>query len=183
MSFTSDRDTDTILFCTCVSQIPPDLRYIAWYLLSILGCYIADCSSDRRREGGCGVWEWLEPGTGEHNRINLSMTHLILIGRPHHAGWNQFPASYVPRLEHETPADMSISVTITIYAMCATEFYVRYAADWPLRKAPTSVEPMNTMPGGEVLTKRTTLMTAGLVFSTTLLFIRQVLRKYFYVPR
>ena len=66
--------------------------------------------------------------------------------------------------------------------MCATEFYVRYAADWPLRKAPNSVAPTNTMPGGEVLTKRTTLMTAGLVFSTTLLFIRQVLRKYFYVP-
>ncbi|KJA24345.1 hypothetical protein HYPSUDRAFT_136304 [Hypholoma sublateritium FD-334 SS-4] len=69
-------------------------------------------------------------------------------------------------------------LTITLYAMCATEFYVRYAADWPLRKGPTDVEPTNTTPGGEVLTKRTTLMTAGLIFSTTLLFIRQVLRKY-----
>ena len=82
----------------------------------------------------------------------------------------------------QNPFDKPISVTITLYAMCATEFYVRYAADWPLRKAPNSVAPTNTMPGGEVLTKRTTLMTAGLVFSTTLLFIRQVLRKYFYVP-
>ncbi len=75
MQFISNGDTDTILFCTCVSQNSTDFQYTSWHLLSVIGRYIANCPSDRGREGGCGIWEWSKPGSGEHHWVTVSMVH------------------------------------------------------------------------------------------------------------
>ncbi|KAF9479945.1 RTA1 like protein, partial [Pholiota conissans] len=64
-------------------------------------------------------------------------------------------------------------LVITIYALCAMEFYVRYARDWPVRKSPINKEN-EAIP--QPMTNKISWMTAALVFSTTCLFIRAVYR-------
>ncbi|KAF8895226.1 RTA1-like protein [Infundibulicybe gibba] len=63
--------------------------------------------------------------------------------------------------------------TITIYVLCAAEFFIRYFKDAPLRT--TAPQLSNEKPRG-VMDKRMKLMVAALVFNTTCLFIRSVYR-------
>ncbi|PPR07632.1 hypothetical protein CVT26_001700 [Gymnopilus dilepis] len=70
--------------------------------------------------------------------------------------------------------------TITVYALCAIEFYVRYTRKWPVRKTASDAVPATEEEralGKEgLLTGRVTLMSVALLFSTTCLFIRSVYR-------
>jgi hypothetical protein len=84
---------------------------------------------------------------------------------------------------------MLLAAAITIYAAFAAEFLWRYFADLPVRKISSSeartqaneehthgLEPAhgekNGLHGPRVLTRRVKLMITGLVFSTTVIFIR-----------
>ncbi|KAF8965860.1 RTA1-like protein [Flammula alnicola] len=65
--------------------------------------------------------------------------------------------------------------TITIYAMCASEFYVRYSRNWPIRRASGETKDEG-LRDGEPMGGKISLMSAALLFSTTCLFIRAVYR-------
>ncbi|KAF8157805.1 RTA1-domain-containing protein [Crassisporium funariophilum] len=70
---------------------------------------------------------------------------------------------------------------ITIYAICAAEFYVRYSQDWPMLGRVASSgsgvgkDSEYTHESGQ-MNGRLTVMCGALIFSTTCLFIRAVYR-------
>jgi hypothetical protein len=67
--------------------------------------------------------------------------------------------------------------TISIYAICATEFYVRYSRNLPFRRSTNSPDAAKECPRqGEVMSGKITLMSVALLFSTTCLFIRAIYR-------
>jgi hypothetical protein len=57
------------------------------------------------------------------------------------------------------------SVSLIIYASCATEFFWRFLSDKPIRQASSSQPKMTLSPPVK-------MMIFGLIFSTTCLFIR-----------
>lgn len=64
---------------------------------------------------------------------------------------------------------MGFSAMITLYVLCAIEFYIRYAKNLPVREVKLN--------GGDVsirgyMDKHLLYMTIALAFSTTCLFIR-----------
>ncbi|KAF8895227.1 RTA1-like protein [Infundibulicybe gibba] len=63
--------------------------------------------------------------------------------------------------------------TITIYVLCAVEFFIRYFKDAPLR---TTLPYSPNEKSRGVIGKRMKVMIAALVFNTTCLFIRSVYR-------
>jgi hypothetical protein len=68
--------------------------------------------------------------------------------------------------------------TISIFAMCSIEFYVRYSRNIPFHRSIDSSDASKEyrLPQGEVMSGKTTLMSVGLLFSTTCLFIRAIYR-------
>ncbi|KAF8170088.1 RTA1-like protein [Pholiota molesta] len=56
-------------------------------------------------------------------------------------------------------------LTITLYALCASEFYVRYARDWPIRKAPMNEKDETITANPQSMTNKTSLMTAALILA------------------
>jgi hypothetical protein len=62
-------------------------------------------------------------------------------------------------------ADCYASVALIVYVIAATEFFLRFFADKPIREASNSRTKLTLEP-------RMKIMLAGLIFSTTCLFIR-----------
>ncbi|KAJ8522070.1 hypothetical protein ONZ45_g1285 [Pleurotus djamor] len=66
-------------------------------------------------------------------------------------------------------------VAITLYSICAVEFFMRYLGDRPVRSVPKPIEGDQEATRG-VLDTRLRLMISALAFSTLLLFIRSIYR-------
>jgi hypothetical protein len=65
-------------------------------------------------------------------------------------------------------------VTISIYILLASEFFLRYFADKPLRGKEADYHSLNANRGRGRLDGRLRIMTCALVFNTTCLLIRSV---------
>ena len=61
-------------------------------------------------------------------------------------------------------------VSITVYVICAVEFFVRFWKDNPVRKDETSLKAEEERTAGMDMRMKT--MIIGLTFNTTCLFIR-----------
>ncbi|KAF8878929.1 RTA1-like protein [Infundibulicybe gibba] len=67
-------------------------------------------------------------------------------------------------------------VTITVYAFCAAEFFIRYIKDAPLKRK-SSLEVNGGWPSARgLMDKHLRIMSIALVFSTLCLFIRSIYR-------
>ncbi|KAJ7090761.1 RTA1-like protein [Mycena belliarum] len=86
--------------------------------------------------------------------------HAITTGKSPELGGNIMLAGIVAQL-----------VTITVYILCAAEFFVRYAMDRPVKKY-SSVPGKHTF----TLTPRMRYLIGGMCFNTTCLFIRAIYR-------
>jgi hypothetical protein len=67
-------------------------------------------------------------------------------------------------------------LTITVYAICASEFYVRYTQDWPIKGKSLAAEDIPPPPS-PAMSRKISIISGALVFSTTCLFIRAVYRE------
>lgn len=69
-------------------------------------------------------------------------------------------------------------LTITIYAVCAIEFYIRHSKKWPIHQAAVTQrgDKEQDPQQGELMSGKITLMSVALLFSTTCLFIRAIYR-------
>ncbi|KDR83263.1 hypothetical protein GALMADRAFT_239130 [Galerina marginata CBS 339.88] len=70
-------------------------------------------------------------------------------------------------------------MTITIYAICATEFFIRYFKNWPLPRAgatPPTDGKEYRLPDAGCISGKITFMSVALLFSTMCLFVRAIYR-------
>lgn len=67
-------------------------------------------------------------------------------------------------------------LTITIYAIFAVEFYVRYTRNLPIRRSTDSPASTESDERPEFMSGKVNLMSVALLFSTTCLFIRAIYR-------
>jgi len=71
-------------------------------------------------------------------------------------------------------------LTITIYAICAIEFFIRYSRNWPIPRSSTPNPPTEgkeyRLSQARLMSGKITLMSVALLFSTMCLFIRAIYR-------
>jgi len=67
-------------------------------------------------------------------------------------------------------------LTITVYALCASEFYIRYTNDWPVKGKSLAAADV-PLPPSPAMSRKISIICGALVFSTTCLFIRAVYRE------
>ncbi|KAF9003011.1 RTA1 like protein-domain-containing protein [Cyathus striatus] len=67
-------------------------------------------------------------------------------------------------------------LTISVFFLCATEFFLRYLKDWPVREVASTSQEDVKIPVKPPMTLKLKVMSAGLALSTLFLFIRAVYR-------
>lgn len=107
------------------------------------------------------------------NPLARSLRHvhsLYAIGRSHHARRYCFPARYVSLLGQQQHPLIKSTVALLFFIALATEFYIRFFKNWPLRQADALVTATNASP----FTLKLRLQSGGLAFSSVVILIRYV---------